>query len=486
MQNWLDHIRHIQPVSGVLHVGAGGLAAAALYAEWGIPSVVFVDAQAHGDGFDRESRNHPGWSRHTALLSSREGEVNYYLASNPSESGVLPPENLSALWQNLKTREKRQVNATTVDAFLASLDRPPQTFNWIVIDCLPALPVVRGAVASMANWDVVMARAILEEGLLPGQGASKAELDEFLGACGFRAIAYQEERQPALASVLYVRDWKAVSRVREAECQSQLARAVEAHDEQARICGDLQKQMEGLSWACGEHERVSKERLAHITKLSQEKEGLDALLAECQARLEQADQARLEQERLCEEFRRQAELLAQECGEHAQVSRERLAQIGELNQAYDAQALQLAGLQGQLEQALQEHDAQAKLAAEIQSRLEQTEKARDEAASLSAERLTMLEQLRAELHQARQTANLATKLQILRESDLQDLQKRYKESIATQERQHKLLRDLEERLRAAAQYFHQICEQQPLLANQPIEVLPKRRSPAPRPKKKQG
>jgi chromosome segregation ATPase len=64
--------------------------------------------------------------------------------------------------------------------------------------------------------------------------------------------------------------------------------------------------------------------------------------------------------------------------------------------------------------------------------------------------------LTEEISQARQTANLATKLQMLREADLNDLQARYKEAVNTQEQQHQLMLQLEEKLRLASQYFHQL------------------------------
>ena len=65
-----------------------------------------------------------------------------------------------------------------------------------------------------------------------------------------------------------------------------------------------------------------------------------------------------------------------------------------------------------------------------------------------------------ELEEARQTARLSVKLQMLKEGDLKDLQKRYQLVLITQENQHELLNKLSERLSLAAGYFHQISQEQ--------------------------
>jgi len=85
------------------------------------------------------------------------------------------------------------------------------------------------------------------------------------------------------------------------------------------------------------------------------------------------------------------------------------------------------------------------------------------------QRLVALERERAdllrELEQARQGVELSTKLQVLREADLRDLQERYRQALAVQEKQRALAAQLGERLRSAAGYFRQLEQQKgpPLL-----------------------
>jgi uncharacterized phage infection (PIP) family protein YhgE len=124
-----------------------------------------------------------------------------------------------------------------------------------------------------------------------------------------------------------------------------------------------------------------------------------------------------------------------------------------------------------------ELDNQNQKIKEQQHQIDQLTKSTDEQTKLAKDRQEKIEQLNDELQQAHQTASLATKLQVLRESDLKDLQERYKESIETQERQHQLLSKLEERLRAAAQYFNKFQENRNLFENpQQAIAAPKRRT----------
>ena len=67
-----------------------------------------------------------------------------------------------------------------------------------------------------------------------------------------------------------------------------------------------------------------------------------------------------------------------------------------------------------------------------------------------------IEQLQSEIDQASADLSIALKLQMLRESDLADLQQRYKETVDLKDRQARLLETLKERLSVAAGYLRQL------------------------------
>ncbi|MEQ1486837.1 hypothetical protein, partial [Methyloglobulus sp.] len=116
-----------------------------------------------------------------------------------------------------------------------------------------------------------------------------------------------------------------------------------------------------------------------------------------------------------------------------------------------------------LEQA---RDGQARQAEERQAQIGQLTQARDE----------QLGKLNQELRDARQTASLSVKLQMLREADLKDLQARYQASLFTQEEQHQLLEKLGERLSVVSNYFHQMVNSEATtLPNNEKKLKPSKR-----------
>lgn len=666
-ENWLDCLRQLIPINGVVHVGAGVGGAALLYADWAVPAAVFVEAnETLATRLSAVISGRSGWTSHTALLSDRDGEADFYLATNPSESGLLPPESLSRFWRNLKTREARPTKTTTLDALLSAGSAEIQLINYAVIDCLPALSVLRGAEDSMAMWDVIIARVVLDEAQLAEQGARKSEVDRCLEARGYLFIASEEENQPALGRALYFRDWKGLFLGSRDEQRAEtriltqarddlqllveqrdllLGNVTRAHDEHARVSKERLGNIEQLTQERDEkiqslaekqesilhlqesveerqaqiqvltqeqdellqivqqrdillntlalerdgYKRLANERLANINSLTQERDqqaqdlaeqeqrvrGLQEVVEERQVEIATLTQERDEfiqvvqkrdvllntlelerdrQEQLANQHLARIGALKEQCDHQVQrvaeqqervldlqaSAEERQVQIQTLTQERDQQARELAEqqervrdlqasaaeLQAQIQTLTQERDQQAQDVAEQQSLLQvlhksadewqaqilQLTQARDELAKqlqqrdirlseitlshdeharVSRERLgyigaltqerdqqiqlvaehldrirhlqddadklnAALAQSTEDVRQARQTANLATKLQSLRQADLDDLQIRYKDALAIQDRQHQLMLQLKEKLRLAARYFHDL------------------------------
>lgn len=166
----------------------------------------------------------------------------------------------------------------------------------------------------------------------------------------------------------------------------------------------------------------------------------------------------------------------------------------------DEQSRLATGRRAQMEAAFQERDAQARLADERRVRIEVLEKERDGLAAQVADQARRLEEaavaktqwagerealnkrageqaakLSQELAEARQTASLTVKLQMLREADLRDLQQRYQAAQAQQQSQHELLSKLAQRLSLANRYFQQLSHEQ----QQAAELVEGRNAGAP-------
>lgn len=281
----LDFLSRVLPPAGVVHAGAGLGLDAARYAGWDVPTAVFVEAE---EGLHAKLAAalpvRPGWFCRAALLSDRPGERVFHVTSNPGESGVLPTEALTGLWRNLKTVEQRRLSATTLELLLSAL-APAAAVNWAVIDCLPALPILRGAGGLLGGWDVVAARVVLDGKRLPGQEAGKEELDSFLAFNGFRCVAIQEERQPAIGCAVYVRDWKIVLGARVEELKTQAGQLARERDTQATLVAERQAQIEQAVRERDEQARLIKNMETGMEDLKTSAQQRQARIAELEALL---------------------------------------------------------------------------------------------------------------------------------------------------------------------------------------------------------
>jgi hypothetical protein len=211
MARWLDHLRSLDMVQGVVHVGPGNGTSSLCFKEWGVERLVLIEAdEALHSKLLQLTLGQAGWSAHAAVLHDEDGEAEFYLASNPNENGLIAPEALRALWANLQVRERRTVSATTLDSLLASQNIGTEQLNWLFVSCLPAVRILRGASKLLEGLDVIVARVVLNESLLPAPGVTRIELDAFLAEHGFDCIGYEEERHPGLGQAVYRHNWRSL------------------------------------------------------------------------------------------------------------------------------------------------------------------------------------------------------------------------------------------------------------------------------------
>ena len=415
-QNWIDHLRYLMPPQGVVHIGAGTGASAKRYADWSVNTSVLIEAEEnYYHKLTQAVSGHKGWSAYTAMVSDKEHEAVYYKASNPNESGSLPPEVMAKLWRNLKTIEERRLITTTLERLLTSAGILPDCLNWLVIDCLPALPILQGAGKYMDGWDVIIARVLLDENLCPGNGAAKIEIDPFLQTQGYRCIAVEEERQPAIANALYIRDWKKIQ-IKSLENQERIQQLTHTRDAQTKVAAERQTQIQQLSQVRDEQTKLATERQTQLEQAIKAKDDQARLAAERQQQVEQLAKARDEQAKLTTERQTQLEQAAKAKSDQAKLAAERQQQVEQLTKARDEQAKLATERQTQLEQAIKAKDDQARLTAERQQQVEQLAKARDEQAKLATERQQQLDEMQKRLQQLEgQNAEFSSRQTLLQE-----------------------------------------------------------------------
>jgi hypothetical protein len=202
-------LRKLYPVTGLLHVGDVGRHTVSEYSELATQSVMFViSEEAQHELLSALIECYPRWKSVRAVLAELPAEREYFKASNPRESGLLAPERLAGIWRNIKTLSSHSVVAKTLQIVLDDLAGDSAPTNWIVVNCLPAISVLRGGGASLDECDVIVARAVLDPSVSTDSESTLSSLDSYLGGRGFRRVSVHEERHPALGSAIFVRDWR--------------------------------------------------------------------------------------------------------------------------------------------------------------------------------------------------------------------------------------------------------------------------------------
>ena len=448
MHHWLAALNQIVPAHGIVYVGAGsGSSASAFCTELAAEAVLLIEAdEQHAVRLAETVRNKANWTAAIALVADTEKLTDFHRASSLNESSLIQPEKLVSLWRNLQQRETLHMQSRTLDQ-LCAIQSGSARFNWAVIDCFPAATLLAGAGANLATWDVVLARVTLENSEVDESGASKDEVDVLLAAAGYRCLAIQSERHPAVGMALYARDWKQVLAGQLAQAHEERAKLEEEksalagrHEEQAKLAAERGTQIEALQAAqgkleeeksalAGRHEEQAKlaaERQAQLEQLAQAKAAVELELSQEIEALKQAQaqreqdiaqlmQARDGQAQLAVERQAALDALAKEMAELAQAKAQLESEKSALAGRHDEQAKLATERQAQLEQL-----AQAKAAVELErgqeiEALKQTQaqreqaiaqltQARDGQAQLAAERQTALDALtkeKADLAQAK-------------------------------------------------------------------------------------
>jgi hypothetical protein len=409
---WLPLLRELVPPAGLILVGAGAGTSswARLLQEWNLPGTILVEPDdAQFLQLQQNVSRFGCWRLHKQLVAGLAEEVTFHQASNSTESGLLDPESLRSIWPNIKTRQRKTVAAIT----LASLQREEgHSANWLMVDCLPALPIVQGAAELLDAFDVIAVRVVFDDKAFDTGTASQSELESYLNSRGYRCIATEAGRHPAVGHALYVRDMQQViHRLRQQQVQlkhihqaevQKLARQNSVAEQQA---SELQRRISQLTGAQRTADNLTTEREQRINQLEQGNAAQAELLLKVRGELANS----------ADEYIAQGNELKQAKVTADRFAAERQQQIDQLKQANASQAEQLAQSRAELSKTVDERVAQGnsltqaraaadKLAGERQQQVEQLKQAnanqekqlvqsRAELSKVVEERATQLDQL---------------------------------------------------------------------------------------------
>lgn len=244
---WLDHLVDLLPPTTIRLVGAGN--GSGIWVQWlaAHSQIATTLVEANPQQFAALQRQQALGNLAQATLvntviAPSTGDVDFFMASLASESGLLPSEELRALWPNVHTVATHTQPAMDLAALLqlgAEQSIGPQ---WLLLDCLPAAALLRSAQAQLPQVDVVVARVLCAADHAPTLCGMGADLEDVANALpGFQLLALQPSRHPALGHALFVRDYRRAaqhaSQARDAEAQAKQA----AQQAQASLQAQLSK-----------------------------------------------------------------------------------------------------------------------------------------------------------------------------------------------------------------------------------------------------
>lgn len=228
---WLDHLIDLLPPNAIRLVGAGN--GSGIWAQWlaahGQVAATLVEANPQQFAALQRQQAAGNWHQSSLLntvIAPTAGVVDFFTASLTAESGLLPAEELSAVWPNVHTVATERRAAADLAALLQVDAEPSADQQWLLLDCLPAAALLRSAQAQLQHVDVVVARVLQAVDsilTLSGMGVSLEDVTKALP--GFRLLALQPGRHPALAHALFVRDYRSVAHQVRADLQVELAQA---------------------------------------------------------------------------------------------------------------------------------------------------------------------------------------------------------------------------------------------------------------------
>ena len=301
---WLDHLVDLLPPTTIHLVGAGN--GSGIWVQWlaAHSQIATTLVEANPQQFAALQRQQALGNLAQATLvntviAPSTGDVDFFTASLTSESGLLPSEELRALWPNVHTVATHTQPAMDLAALLqlgAEQSIGPQ---WLLLDCLPAAALLRSAQAQLPQVDVVVARVLCAADHAPilcGMGADLKDVADALP--GFQLLALQPSRHPALGHALFVRDYRRAaqhaSQARDAEAQAKQA----AQQALANLQAQLSKAQADNAELLKKQElqaQAQKALQADLTKTiqardaeAQAKQAAQQAQADLQKRLEQA------------------------------------------------------------------------------------------------------------------------------------------------------------------------------------------------------
>ncbi|WPL18696.1 Myosin heavy chain [Thiorhodovibrio winogradskyi] len=467
----LELLRQLYPPQMLVHVGIGnGAGPMQCWQRWSSPAnAVLIDADASRIQWAKAlTAKHPHWHLlGNVLLDHADGQSLYHRASNPDEDGLLDPDALKAFWPNLRKLEQTERVTQPLGRLLSELNLgespQPSSCAWLLIDCLPADRILRGATDLLQHATVIWARVLLQPIGQDAQDANEATLgavEAVLEPLGFRSVQVSESNHPAVGYALFVRDWAS-------QLAGEVSKAAERHqaetEKQSKITQQLEQQLE-------QQRQALKQAQTNIAELNQSLEQRTQAKTQAEAKTEELkqtlDAAQAKAQQQANELKKQLETAKTETKQQLAQAEERQRELDKALESAKAEAEKQSQLAQQLEQQRQALKQAQTNIAELNQSLEQRTQAKTQAEAKTEELKQALDAAQAkaqqqanELKKQLETTKTETKQQLAQAEERQrELDKALAAAKAEAEKQSQLAQQLEQQRQALQQAQTNIAE----------------------------
>jgi hypothetical protein len=207
---WLNALAVVQRPTRFVHIGIGdGQGESSVWTQWSFTKALAIDAEPiTSEVLSVNSQSDAFIDLRSNVIAASEGRVAYFIASNPSENGLLDPSLLRMVWPSLTLSHQTQRDATTLDHAAADMlnvskDADPEPL-WLIVDALPGVSILSGGSKLLEASSLVCVRALAEAGFRGEPvGADLAAVDRFFEGKGFARVIYIPSLNPKIGHALY-------------------------------------------------------------------------------------------------------------------------------------------------------------------------------------------------------------------------------------------------------------------------------------------
>lgn len=269
----MELLSRLIPPSGLILVGAGKGTG-----EWfrflsGLDQTPVILAEGDPVSFkflECLAESHPTWKIFNEVIAQETTDIGFHQTNDGCENSILDPDHLRVLWANLKTYRTLNRKSLTLENLL---NLSPCDANWLLVDCLPAMPIIAGAGRGLDSIDLIVARVITSNCGPELELGSLQALQNSLEREDFRLQAVEITRHPSIGYALFIRSacfGKNIARKTTDSLSSTLDQCLE--------CAKAQESLKELGEKLSRAESSETGNLARIQALQQTNVELSARL----------------------------------------------------------------------------------------------------------------------------------------------------------------------------------------------------------------